>query len=92
MRGGLFRVRLLGVPSLCLRSGFAPKIGDKVHPKREETDLNNTYPFCRMNQTVCPTSMVVILVATIAEGDEGDFGRNADAGGKDGLAQALVDV
>ena len=33
------------LPSLCLRSGFAPKIGGKVYPKRAETDPNFTYPF-----------------------------------------------
>lgn len=30
--------------------------------------------------------------STFAEGDESDFGRCADAGGEDGLAQTLVDV
>ena len=33
------------MPSLCLRSGFAPKSGDKVETKWDETDLNITYPF-----------------------------------------------
>ena len=33
------------LPSLWVRSGFAPKSGDKEYSKKDEIDHNNTYRF-----------------------------------------------
>ena len=42
------------LPSLWVRSGFAPKSGDKEYSKWDEKAPNHHLSICRKNRTFCP--------------------------------------
>ena len=55
------------LPSSCLRSAVAPRIGGRAYPKRDEVDLNTTYPFSGWTNNIsfsCHSGISFVILPT----------------------------